>query len=340
MSGDGILGGITPPNHPSMTSTLSTTARRVRRLIAIGCPLLSATFGWLPQAVAQSAAPASPAEDQTQTITLGAYEVTGSHIKRLEGEGPAPINAYSSATIEQSGDLTLANFLQTLPFNSGSLQTINNPSGFGQGDYDRGASSLNPRGLGPQLVLVLIDGHRPVNFAAPDATGAAVFDIDSNPTAVVDSVDYLKDGASGIYGSDAITGVLNIKLKKSFSGISTDAMVGDVAQSHGNGGNPFARSENLIAGTSANGTSFLVDINWFKQTGNTIADYARSRSTDFLAFGVRGVNDSSTSTYPFSVSLPRRSGGNCWAFDRSWMVRRDRRDSSASSERVPIYFYR
>lgn len=238
-----------------------------------------------------------------QAVHLDAYEVTGSRIKRLEGEGPAPINQYSTATIEQSGALTLTNFLQTLPFNNGSEQTIANPSGFGQGDYDRAASALNPRGLGPQRVLILIDGHRPVDFAAPNATGAAIFDLNSIPAQAVESVEYLKDGASGIYGSDAITGVLNIKLKKSYEGVSTGFMVGDVAQPHGDGGNPFARSANLIVGGAVKGTTYLIDLSWYKQTGNTADDYRRSKTTDFLNLGVKGVNDNSTSTFPFTVSL-------------------------------------
>lgn len=247
---------------------------------------------------------ASPDSNSERTaVQLDAVTVTGSHIRRLEGEGPAPVNEYSNGVIAQSGALTLGSFLQNLPFNSGSEQTINNPSGFGQGDYERGASTLNPRGLGPQRVLILIDGHRPVNFASPNSSGASVFDINSIPAAVVDSVEYLKDGASGIYGSDAITGVINIKLKKNYSGLSTDLMVADVLQSGGQGGNPMARSANLVAGGSVNGTSYLVDLNWFKQTGNTIADYSRSKNTDFSYLGIRGQNDSSTSTWPFSVDL-------------------------------------
>jgi outer membrane receptor protein involved in Fe transport len=209
----------------------------------------------------QPAAASTDASSGDKAVSLDAFTVTGSHIRRLEGEGPAPVNDYSSDLIEGSGALTLGSFLQNLPFNSGSEQTINNPSGFGQGDYARGASTLNPRGLGPQRVLILIDGHRPVNFASPDSSGASVFDIDSVPAAVIESVEYLKDGASGIYGSDAITGVLNIKLKKNYNGLSTDVMVGDVAQSGGQGGDPMARSANLIAGGSVRGTTFLVDLN-------------------------------------------------------------------------------
>jgi len=80
-------------------------------------------------------------------------------------------------------------------------------------------------------------------------------------------------------------------------------MVGDVAQPHGDGGNPFARSANLIAGGSDKGTSYLVDLSWYKQTGNTAADYRRSKNTDFTDLGIKGENDNSTSTYPFSVDL-------------------------------------
>ncbi len=258
-----------------------------------------------PSTVARAKGGASPAPASAAgpTVKLGPFEVTGSHIRRVEGEGPAPVVEYSQATLEGSGALTLGAFMQSLPFASGTQGTIYNPSGFGQGDYDRGASTLNPRGLGPQRVLILIDGHRPVNFASPDSTGAAVFDLDSIPPEAVESIDYLKDGASAIYGSDAIAGVINIKLKQDYSGLSTDFMIGNVLQPGGQGGDPLARSANLVAGGSAHGTSYLADLHWFKQTGNTIADYRRSRNTDFSALGIKGADDSTQSSWPFNVDL-------------------------------------
>ena len=111
--------------------------------------------------------------------------------------------------------------MQGLPYNGGTEGSLYNPNGFGTA-YARGATTINPRGLGAQRFLVLINGRRAVPYGAPDSTGAYVFDFDSIPVDAVESVDYLKDGASAIYGSDAITGVVNIRLKRNYSGVSTE----------------------------------------------------------------------------------------------------------------------
>ena len=237
-----------------------------------------------------------------EPVKMVPYEVTGSHIKRLDGEGPQPVVDYSGDQIEGSGVLTLGDFLSTLPFNTGSQGTLYNPSGFNTA-YARGAVTLNPRGLGAQRFLVLINGRRAVTYGAPDSTGASVFDLNSIPVEAVSSVAYLKDGASAIYGSDAITGVLDIKLKEHYSGLSVGFTVGDVLQPGGEGGDPLVRDANVLAGGAAEGTSVMIDVNWYSQNGNLIQDYSRSRTTDFSSLGPKGDDDSSQSNWPFNVSL-------------------------------------
>ena len=240
--------------------------------------------------------------DVTTPLKLDTYVVTGSHISRLEGEGPQPIATYNETSIADSGAVTLGDYLSTLPFNSGTEGSILNPNGFGTA-YARGATTLNPRGLGAQRFLVLINGRRATNFGAPDSTGASVFDVNSIPVEAIEGIDYLKDGASAIYGSDAITGVMNIKLKKSYNGLTADVMVGDVLQPGGQGGDPLARAANLLAGASTSHSSVMVALSWFKQGDNTIQDYNRSQTTDFLSLGVRGADDSTQSTFPFNIFL-------------------------------------
>jgi outer membrane receptor protein involved in Fe transport len=235
-----------------------------------------------------------------QVVKMESFEVTGSHIKRLEGEGPQPIATFTSADIEARGYQTVGDFMQSLSFNSGTVNTIDLPSGVAGSPYARGASTMNPRGLGAQRFLVLLNGQRAVNYGTPDSSGASVFDFNSIPSGAIDSIDYLKDGASAIYGSDAITGVMNIRLKKNYSGLTSSIMVGNTV---GDGGDTFTRGANLLVGSTTPKTSVMVDIAWFKQNDNTSQDYSRSPTTDYTSFGpVKGVNDNSLGNFPFNIN--------------------------------------
>ncbi len=253
------------------------------------------------EAVKPVALPA-PSAVEEGTVRMKAYQVTGSHIRRLEGEGPQPIAAYAKEEIEARGFQTTGDFLQSLSFNSGTTNSIGVPAAnpVSSVPFARGAVTLNPRGLGAGRFLVLLDGKRPSSYGLPDNRGGSVFDLNSIPTEAIASIEYLKDGASAIYGTDAIAGVMNIKLRANYSGFSTSAMYGNTF-----GHDTGTRSLSLLTGdTSAKG-SFLVNINWFKQNANFAGDYDRSKTTDYLAaFGtVKGQNNNSPSNFPFNLTL-------------------------------------
>jgi iron complex outermembrane receptor protein len=181
------------------------------------------------------------------------------------------------------------------------VNTIDLPSGVAGTPYARGASTMNPRGLGAQRFLVLLNGQRAVNYGTPDSSGDSVFDFNSIPASAIESIDYLKDGASAIYGSDAITGVMNIKLKKAYSGFTSSVMAGNTV---GQGGDTFTRSANLLVGTSSEKTSVMVDATWFRQNDNLSKDYTRSKTTDYSYLGpVKGLNDNSLGNFPFNINL-------------------------------------
>jgi iron complex outermembrane recepter protein len=241
------------------------------------------------------------ARDEGETVKLEPVEVTGSHIKRLEGEGPQPVVSYAGTDIEAGGFQSFGDFMQSLPFNSGSMETTDLPSGVAGAPYARGATGINPRGLGAERFLVLVNGQRAITYGTPDSSGDSIFDFNSIPLGAIDSIEYLKDGASAIYGSDAITGVLNIKLKQSYSGLSTSLLVGDT---WGQGADTFTRSANLLAGTTQGGTSIMIDATWFKQNDNVTQDYSRSPTTNYSNLGpIKGVNDNSLGNFPANVNL-------------------------------------
>ncbi|MBI5692457.1 MAG: TonB-dependent receptor [Verrucomicrobia bacterium] len=262
-------------------------------------PAPAAVAPAVPSSAAARPVPA-PAGGEA-AVKMDVFEVTGSHIKRLEAEGPQPVAAYARADIDARGFLNTGDFLQSLSFNNGSANSIGVPAAnpVSNVPYARAAVTMNPRGLGANRFLVLLDGKRPSSYGLPDNRGGSVFDFNSIPTEAIGSIEYLKDGASAIYGSDAIAGVMNIKLRPSFSGFSTSAMLGNTL-----GHDTFTRTLSLLAGGTAPRGSYLLSVNWFKQNGNFAQDYDRSRSTDYTSFGpVKGQNNNSPSNFPFNITL-------------------------------------
>jgi len=137
--------------------------------------------------------------------------VTGSRIKRSDSTSISPISVLSEQELNASGNLTLENFIQDMPAVNG-------------GDFGTGVNNGNPghatvslRGLGPNRTLVLVNGKRP----ASAATNGYV-DLNIIPTAIVERVEVLRDGASTVYGSDAIAGVVNIITKRDYEGVDID----------------------------------------------------------------------------------------------------------------------
>ncbi len=184
----------------------------------------TATLIGMP-AFAQDAA--QPAKATPQKIDK--IEVTGSNIKRVDAEGPAPIQIITKAEIERSGKQTVSEILRSLPSNgNGGLNDLS-----GGNSFSGAASTVSLRGLGSTSTLVLLNGRRiaPLAPADPNAGQASVVNLDSLPVSVIERIEILKDGASAIYGSEAVAGVVNIILRKDYNG----AEVGGSFSSTANG---------------------------------------------------------------------------------------------------------
>ena len=152
-------------------------------------------------------------------------EVTGSHIVRTDAESALPVQVITRAEIERSGSTTVAELMSKV---SANVLGFNDQVSVGDPTMP-GLSSVNLRGLGDGSTLVLLNGRRVANYAF---NGSAV-DVNSIPLAAVDRVEILKDGASAIYGTDAIAGVVNFILRKDFTGAELTGF-GSVTQ-HGGG---------------------------------------------------------------------------------------------------------
>lgn len=170
------------------------------------------------------------AQDVQVSGPMQRVEITGSSIKRIAKEGALPVEVISAKQLEAQGIVTAEQLIATLNVNgNGSDNLASNAdvtSGAQRGN--NGASSANLRGQGADSTLVLLNGRR---VATHGMKGSAV-DLNSIPMAAVERVEVLKDGASAIYGTDAIGGVINFILKKNYQGLETQAFV-DVTEAGG-----------------------------------------------------------------------------------------------------------
>ncbi len=170
---------------------------------------------------------AAPAQAQNAPVAqagqpMARVEITGSNIRRSEAETSSAVQTLNRADIEKSGRTSVADLLQTLAVdNQGSV-----PTNFGAG-FAQGASGISLRGLGAASTLVLLNGRRVAPYGLADDGQKIFTDLNIIPTDAVERVEILKSGASAIYGSDAIAGVVNIILRKDFVGTSVRGNFGE-----------------------------------------------------------------------------------------------------------------
>lgn len=156
--------------------------------------------------------------------------VTGSFVRRSDNfESPSPLAILDSAEIDAIGAKSIADITQTLTINTGSENT---PDAFTQ-NATTGTSNINLRGLGVSSTLILLNGKRQVVTAQPNNDGSNFVDTSSLvPLIAINRVEIVKDGASALYGSDAVAGVVNFITKKNYEGATITADYQDGA--HGN----------------------------------------------------------------------------------------------------------
>ncbi len=174
--------------------------------------------------ISLAAAPAFAQDDtEEEAASLERIEVTGSRIKRADVEGALPVTVIDRQDLDLSGDNSVADFLRNTTFNSfGSFRPQS-------GSSAQSVAQVSLRGIGAGRTLILIDGRRlPV---APSAGSGQ--DLNSIPLASVERIEILSDGASAVYGSDAIGGVINIITRKDFNGVELSVGMGDPRQDGG-----------------------------------------------------------------------------------------------------------
>lgn len=141
-------------------------------------------------------------------------EVTGSSIKRTELEAAAAIQVLNRDDIEKTGQTTALGILQT----TASIYAGSDSASASSGSFATGSSSASSRGLSKVATLVLVNGRRMPQYGLSDNAQEAFTNLDAIPSDAIERVEIFKDGASAIYGSDAIAGVINFVLRKDFTG--------------------------------------------------------------------------------------------------------------------------
>ncbi len=264
------LGGVTVSiigtNRMSQTSAVGTYSIRV---LAGSYTLQATSIGYAPgeQAISVSAgdSPTVDFELASQAIQMGNVLVAiGSRTARTATQTPVPVDVITGAEIRESGQIELNQILRELvPSFNASHQTISD-----------GTDHINPaslRGLGPDQVLVLVNGKRRhasslVNINGTFGRGTVGTDLNAIPTSAIERIEVLRDGASAQYGSDAIAGVINIVLKTQTESVQASIRAGETGGCFSQPDRPDGTPQNID--WECDGEQINIDVNF----GFPIAD--------------------------------------------------------------------
>ncbi|HVJ37747.1 MAG TPA: TonB-dependent receptor [Stenotrophomonas sp.] len=214
-----------------------------------------------------------------QVVTLEPVLVTGSHIRDTATAGGAsPLIVFDKEAIDRTGVATMQQFFEKLPQNFGGGANGANTASLGL-DRDRGnnfglGTSVNLRGLGTGTTLTLINGHR-----ISSSNRYQFVDVSLIPLSAVERVEILTDGASAIYGADAVGGVVNIILRRDFTGYETSLRFGTVTQ-----GNMEEYQASQAAGWSWEGGHLMATYDFLKQTPLSATDKDFSRNINLKPY--------------------------------------------------------
>ncbi|PKM17280.1 MAG: TonB-dependent receptor [Gammaproteobacteria bacterium HGW-Gammaproteobacteria-15] len=230
-------------------------------------------------------------------------EVTGSRIKRNDLEGAAPIDIISRDEIAKSGFSNLQQLLERTPVaGTGTFSTRGN----NQDSTANGGAAISLRGFGSDATLVLINGRRVAVSAFAENIANSFVDINSIPVAAIERIEILKDGASAVYGSDAVAGVVNIILRKDFDGA-------ELSISHGGTTGPSydETSASLVWGTQTDDANATLILDYFKNTLITGAEMGRFGTANQEPYGGQDLRSSRGFPGNFIVNGETRIDPDC-----------------------------
>ncbi len=222
-----------------------------------------------------------------ETIEVLGHWLTGSHIRKTQDNAIAPIDIISAEQLARSGTQSLAELLKFIPSVSGNSTSTAVSNG---GD---GTTKVALRGLPANNTLVLVNGQR----AVFDGLAGDSVDLNTMAPIAIQSLDIYKDGASAIYGSDAIAGVINIHMLERYNGIKLEHYNGITSK-----GDTQTKSTNGLIGKTSDTQSALLALSYYRQDGLFSRDRALSASADGRT---QGGQDKRVSASPYtSITLP------------------------------------
>ena len=242
--------------------------------------------------VAAAIAAAFPLAAWSQTQQFERVEITGSSIKRIDAETALPVQVITRDQIQKSGAANVEQLLQTISSisSSGGLSSSSTA-----GATTGGISAISLHGLTSLRTLVLLNGRRIAPYGIGFTGDSVSVDVNSIPLAAIERVEVLKDGASAVYGSDAIAGVINFILRQEFNGVELTGEYGNTTQ----GGASFKRASGVVGFGSLTSDRFNVML---------VASYQKEGSLiggqrDFAKVGFNAINDTTSgNTFPANIA--------------------------------------
>jgi iron complex outermembrane receptor protein len=228
-----------------------------------------------------------------QPQSLERVEITGSSIKRIEGETALPVQVINREEIQRTGATNVEQLIQTISAAASSQAIV---SATASGATTLGLSSVSLRGLSSLRTLILINGKRLAPYGYGFTNDSVSVDVNAIPISAIDRVEILKDGASAIYGSDAIAGVVNFILRRDYQGVEVSAEYGQPKDSAG--------STTRFSGVYGMGDlnkdryNLMVTVNYQKEKALFGADRDFARS----GINVENLNDTTSgNTFPANI---------------------------------------
>ena len=276
--------------------SLAGSSGKAMRMKRNGCLMLAA---WavgvtLPSASSLAQVPEADASAPAETSPDIRIDVTGSNIKRVESEGALPVTVITREEIDRSGATTPMELLQLVSANS-SLNAISLANVIGATTFSAQTASL--RGLGGAHTLVLINGHRIEGFPGETA-GVQGVTLSTIPFSAIERVEILRDGASAIYGSDAIAGVINFITRSDYTGAEVTGFYG--APTRGGGGEQYQGQATAGSGDlTRDHYNVFVSIEYNEQRRLDQASRSFSNSSYRPDIGLIGL---SSNTFPARIT--------------------------------------
>jgi len=281
---------------------------------------LSVALAANPVFAQETPAPATPVtveEVEEAPADTGTIFVTGSRIRRDEFTAVAPLTVINPDIAARQGLISTGDMIQGSPIAAGSSQVTAALSSQFLVNGGQGVQTVSLRGLGAERTLVLLNGRR----AGPAGTRGAVsaFDLNVLPYSIIESIDVLKDGASSLYGSDAVAGVVNIITKRDTDGVEFDFF----------GSAPISTGGEQWSGAATWGKTFdrghvLLSANYFRQNELARGDRsylqcAESNVFTDLSFETRAdLIDPRTGDFSCNGAESNNTWGHVWTYDYSY----------------------